>query len=235
MRPSATSTVRRRAAAHAALGDPRRLTIADALRDGDHTPAELADAIGLSSSHVAFHLGVLERAGLVQRRRSDGDARRRYVTLTAAGWRHAAASFADGPPTRRTDDVLFVCTRNAARSQLARVLWRHHTGTVARSAGLAPAATVDRRAVRVAARHGLDLSHARPVGLTAIEDPPALVIAVCDRAYEAGIPVAADILHWSIPDPSSGSMAAVERAFGDLDARISRLVRGMRDTDVRSR
>ena len=70
-----------RAHAHAALAEPHRLAIVDALALGDLSPGELGERTGQSSNLLAHHLGVLESAGLVRRRRSDGDGRRSYLTL----------------------------------------------------------------------------------------------------------------------------------------------------------
>ena len=54
-----------RAQRHAALGERHRLQVVDALRLSDRTPSELRDLTGLSSNHLAFHLDVLEEAGLL--------------------------------------------------------------------------------------------------------------------------------------------------------------------------
>lgn len=206
-----------RAARHAALGEPHRLDVVDALAVSDRTPSELRAVTGLSSNLLAFHLDVLEDAGLVERRRSQGDARRRYVTLrwdALDGLLPAAA-----PPA---GPVVFVCTRNAARSQLAAALWRR-TGGTAVSAGAAPADAPDPHAVAVAAAHGLDTGDWRPVGYDAVAVEPVLVVSVCDRAREAGLPWAAPSRHWSVPDPAGGPREAYEHVFRDLDVRIARL------------
>lgn len=70
-----------RGALLAALAEPHRLAIADALALGDLAPTELADNMGLASNLLAHHLGWLERAGVIRRRRSDADGRRTYLTL----------------------------------------------------------------------------------------------------------------------------------------------------------
>ena len=103
-----------RAARHAALADPARLRVVDALALGDRSPRELGERLGLASNLLAHHLKVLETSGLVERRRSEGDGRRSYVRLVT-----------DAMPTEASDldirvpRVLFVCTANSARSQLA--------------------------------------------------------------------------------------------------------------------
>ena len=100
-----------RAARHAALGDPVRLAIVDELAASDRSPVELRHRFGLESNLLAHHLDVLESVGLVNRTRSSGDGRRRYVHLL----RPALADLSVGTPPR-TGPALFVCTRNSARS-----------------------------------------------------------------------------------------------------------------------
>lgn len=213
-----TRTVAERAAAHRALGDEHRLAIVDRLWLDDLTPAELERETGLRSNLLAFHLGVLEQAGLVRRQRSQGDRRRRYVSLTAAALPHAAP-VAD----HVARCVLFVCTHNAARSQLAAALWRSRTGRPAASAGTRPAARVHPDAVAVAAAHGLDLTDAVPRHVRDVGRGHDLVVSVCDRAHEAGRIGAAQHRHWSIPDPIGRGRSQVERAFLRLADRIDRL------------
>jgi hypothetical protein len=53
----------------------------DALALGDRTPRELGELIGVPTNLLAHHLGVLDGAGLIERRASSGDGRRRYVVL----------------------------------------------------------------------------------------------------------------------------------------------------------
>ncbi|HSJ46948.1 MAG TPA: helix-turn-helix domain-containing protein [Euzebyales bacterium] len=211
-------SVERRAAVHRALGDEHRLAIIDLLWSGDRTPAELQDATGLRSNLVAFHLNTLQDAGLISRHASHGDGRRRYVTVTTAALPHV------GPVAPLTlDCVLFVCTHNAARSQLAAALWRHRSGHAAVSAGTQPADRVHPTAVAVAADHGLDLSDAQPTHIADITVHPDLVVSVCDRAHETGLDVDAPHRHWSIPDPVGGDRATFEHAFDLIAGRIDRL------------
>jgi len=203
---------------HRALGDERRLAVVDALRLSDRAPGELAELTGLGSNLVAFHLGVLEQVGLIERTPSEGDARRRYVRL-----RPAAVTELGPAPGLVADDVLFICTHNAARSQLAAALWERATGRRAGSAGQRPAPAVHPLAVATAQRHGIDLSAARPRGYDALDGTPDLVVSVCDRAREAGPPFAATTLHWSVPDPIDGGPEEFEAAYLELAARIELL------------
>lgn len=207
-----------RAVVHRALGDETRLAIVDALGTGDHTSARLAELTGLRTNLLAFHLEVLEQAGLVSRHRSEGDRRRRYVTLTPAGVRHV------GPfAPLSVACVLFVCTHNAARSQLAAALWRRRSQADAVSAGTQPAERVHPQAVAVAAENGLDLSDHRPRHVDDVDRVPDLVVSVCDRANESGLPFSVEHRHWSVPDPVGHDRTAFAAAYQQLTDRIERL------------
>lgn len=211
--------LQRRAGVHHALGDVHRLRIVDALRLSDRTPSELRESTGLSSNLLAFHLDVLEDAGVVARHGSQGDRRRRYVCLrddVLATVEPETTMALDGP-------VLFVCSGNSARSQLAAALWTARTGGDALSAGADPAPAVHRYAVEVARRHGLDLGGARPRGYADVRVRPDLVVSVCDRAREAGLPFDAPVLHWSVPNPANGGLDDFEAAYGQLSRRVDRL------------
>ena len=201
---------------HAALGDPSRLAIVDQLASSDRSPQELQEAVGLPSNLLAHHLDVLEAAGLIGRSRSSGDGRRRYVHLIPAGLEGL------GPRGHRiTSPVLFVCTANSARSQLAAGLWTAITGGQASSAGTHPADRVHPGAVAAAKRAGLDLGDATPTSLNDLRHRPALTITVCDRAHEE-LDHAPGSLHWSIPDPvAAGTAKAFDATVAELRQRIA--------------
>jgi ArsR family transcriptional regulator, arsenate/arsenite/antimonite-responsive transcriptional repressor / arsenate reductase (thioredoxin) len=207
-----------RARIHAALGDPARLTIIDALRTGDASPGEIAERLRLPSNLVAHHLKVLQDAGLVARNRSEGDARRTYVHLVPETL--AAVNFAPLPPVER---VVFVCTRNSARSQLAAALWAGHSSVPTASAGTEPARRIHPRATAVARRHGLRLLSRTTADVADVLHDGDLVVAVCDTAHEQ-LPHDPARLHWSVPDPApADSDAAFDATYIDLSGRISRL------------
>lgn len=218
-------TLQDRAARHAALGEPARLAIVDELSIADRAPVELRRRLEMGSNLLSHHLDVLEAVGLIERSRSSGDGRRRYVHLD-----HGA--LAGLTPGRRLPaaPALFVCSANSARSQLAAALWRHTTGAPARSAGTHPAERVHPGAVAAARRAGLDLHDARPADLATIDELPDLVITVCDRAHEELDPDER-WLHWSIPDPvPNGSAASFDATVHELGDRIRAVVTG---TDAR--
>ncbi|MFZ0491643.1 MAG: helix-turn-helix domain-containing protein [Acidimicrobiia bacterium] len=209
-----------RARRYAALGDPVRLALVDDLRTSDRSPGELSQRHGVPSNLLAHHLDVLEQAALIARLPSSGDARRRYVHL-----RHEAIAGLDTAFPAPDGPVLFVCTHNSARSQLAAAVWSESRGTPASSAGTHPAETVHPGAVEAAARAGLDLSRARPQSIDAIEFRPSLVITVCDRAHEELSP-GMTWWHWSTPDPvDEATPEAFDGVLASLRDRIETLAR----------
>jgi ArsR family transcriptional regulator, arsenate/arsenite/antimonite-responsive transcriptional repressor / arsenate reductase (thioredoxin) len=208
-----------RAARHAALGDPVRLTIVDALTLSDRAPIELRRLVGLESNLLAHHLDVLESVGTISRSQSSGDGRRRYVRLVPG----SLDGLTPGQPLAPAP-ALFVCTRNSARSQLAASMWRSITGTHASSAGTHPADHVHPGAVAAAARAGLDLGTTTPRALDEIDVLPGLVVTVCDQAHEELTP-GDNWLHWSIADPvSAGTPTAFDDTVAELRERIGSLV-----------
>ncbi|KXC05589.1 helix-turn-helix domain-containing protein [Microbacterium hominis] len=206
-----------RAAKHAALADPARLRMLDLLSFGDLSPTELLHELpGMTSNLLAHHLKVLERVGIVSRTRSEGDGRRMYVALIP-GALVELGSFA----TAGADRVVFVCSANSARSQLAQALWNDVSEIPAVSAGTHPAADVATGAVAAAARHGLDLAGAAPQQIEGLVKDTDFVITVCDRAHEE---FPAGMVHWSVPDPVAvATDEAFEATFADLSARVTRL------------
>lgn len=208
-----------RAAVHAALGDTHRLAIVDALDLCDRAPSELAEMIGIESNLLAHHLDTLERVGLIERLRSSGDGRRRYLRL-----RREPLDDLVPAPRIEARSVLFLCTANSARSQLAAAVWNQASPGTASSAGTHPAERVHPRAIEAAERHGLDLSGARPRRIERIEravDERALVVTVCDRAHEELGERLPQHLHWSIPDPvATGTRRAFDDALVTLRERI---------------
>lgn len=204
-----------RAARLAALGDPVRLAITDALVCCDRTPLDLRRHLGIGSNLLAHHLDVLESAGVITRIRSTGDRRRRYVHLEL----EALGNLLPSRSTSATS-VMFVCSANSARSQLAEVLWRSLIGTACCSAGTHPAAEVHTGAIAAAQRAGLELQDAAPRRIPTTGPDTDLVITVCDQAREELDP-GPNWLHWSVPDPvADGSDAAFDAVVADLTERI---------------
>jgi protein-tyrosine-phosphatase len=206
-----------RAAKHAALGDASRLRIVDLLTLGDLSPTEIRVALGLPANLITHHLNALEAVGIVARSRSEADKRRSYVHLTDT----ALHGLMPGR-VEHASRVVFVCTANSARSQLAAALWSAHSSIPASSGGTHPAERIDPGAVAAADRHSLDLPDDSPRALDAVLTGSDFVVTVCDNAHEElGV---SGHLHWSIPDPVRvGSVDAFDSAYDELERRIIQL------------
>jgi ArsR family transcriptional regulator, arsenate/arsenite/antimonite-responsive transcriptional repressor / arsenate reductase (thioredoxin) len=223
------------------LGDPGRLAIVDALVLGEASPTELQTLLAMPSNLLAHHVRVLERVGVVSRHRSEADRRRTYLAL-------APRAFDALRPVRVHDAVrvVFVCTHNSARSQLAAALWNDTSPVPATSAGTHPAPAVHPGAVAAARRHRVRLIPAPPRHVDDVLDLEAganeLLITVCDAAHEELAaarqlpdPVA-DRLHWSIPDPArTGEDSTFDRVVTDLADRIARVAPAIRRATPRRR
>jgi protein-tyrosine-phosphatase len=206
-----------RAAVHAALADPARLQIIDTLSVGDTSPSELAAMLAIGSNLLAHHLHVLERAGLITRRRSEGDRRRTYLQLIPG-----ALESLTRPAARTARRVLFVCTANSARSHLAAALWRRASTLPAASAGTHPAAQMAAGALAAARRHRLPMRRLRPRYIGDVRQDGDLVITVCDLAHEELGRQAA--VHWSVSDPvPAGDPASFDAVLAELSHRVERL------------
>ena len=221
MNTEQTASLARRAAVHAALADVTRLRIVDLLAVSDRAASELGASLAIPSNLLAHHLRSLEAAGLVTRRRSEGDGRRSYLSLNAHDEWVLRESGPEGREVRAAR-VLFVCTANTARSHLAAAAWRRVSDVPASSAGTHPGESIHPGAKAAARRHSLDLPEVAPRLLDDTGDGHDLVVTVCDRAHEdlGG----RDWGHWSIPDPVP---AATDRAFDEayeaLTERVTRL------------
>ena len=206
-----------RAVKYAALADPSRLRIVDLLTLGDLSPMELQADLGMPSNLLSHHLRALEEAGLSTRHRSEADRRRSYVRLAPGAF--------DGliPATEyEARRVLFVCTRNSARSQLATALWRQVSKIPSASAGTHPADRIAQGAIEVARRHGMGLVDLPPRKLDQVAGEGDFIVTVCDRAHEELTGLGG--VHWSVPDPLRlGTEEAFEDAFEDIAHRINDL------------
>lgn len=214
-----STALRSRAAVHAALSDPARLQIVDRLLLGDASPSALAAGLGIGSNLLAHHLGVLQAVRLIDRSQSQGDRRRTYVRLTPQPLVELIPAVAAS--ARR---VLFVCTRNSARSQLAAAAWRRRSTIPSASAGTLPAARVHPQAISAGSRRGLRLGQARTAHISDVLTRDDLVVVVCDNAYEELEGHQSINLHWSLPDPVRvGTDDAFDRVIDDIEERVSRL------------
>ena len=127
--------------------------------------------------------------------------------------------------------LLFLCTGNSARSQIAEALLdkKGRDRFVVGSAGSHPAAAVNPLAVAVLEEHGIRWDGHKPKSVDdVLGDRWDFVITVCDRAKEAcpifpGQPVFA---HWGLPDPAdaAGSRAEKLRVFRETAVQLGRRI-----------
>jgi protein-tyrosine-phosphatase len=227
------------------VGDPLRWRLLTELARSDRHVQELTGLLDRPQNLVSYHLGKLRSAGLVSARRSSADARGTYYTvdlgrfgeLLAQTGRtvHPGLRLAPVPPlvpAAPTDKavarLLFLCTGNSARSQIAEAL------AVARSGGQVEAHSAGSRpkplhpnAVRVIRERGIEVGSRQPKHLSIFAaDQFDYVITLCDKVREVcpEFPRHPGYIHWSIPDPaaSGGNDDATLPAFRDTAAEVDR-------------
>jgi protein-tyrosine-phosphatase/DNA-binding transcriptional ArsR family regulator len=224
------------------LADDTRWQLIGELRNSDRQVGELVERLKVPQNLMSYHLGLLRQSGLVQVRRSDMDARVLYYGLDLAAIQAAYQQIGASlhipdlvaPTTLPGTLVVFLCTENSARSQIAEGWLRQMSGgrVPVRSAGTEPRA-LHPLAVQVMAEVGVDIGYQQAKGLDAIrQDQPGVVVTVCDRAREACEPcLEAPIqFHWSIPDPvrttkrESDHLAAFRAVRDELRTRVEGLL-----------
>jgi len=128
----------------------------------------------------------------------------------------------------RRPEVLFVCIHNAGRSQMAAALLAHHAGdrVVVRSAGTAPADTINPVVVDAMAEIGIDLdaTGAAPKKLTdaAVEASDVVITMGCGD--ECPFYPGKRYLDWAVDDPAGKDLAEVRKIRDDIDGRVRSLV-----------
>ena len=223
---------------------PLRWRLLRELVRSDRAVKELTRLVDEPQNLVSDHLRLLREAGLVTARRSSADGRDTYYTidlvacseaLRAAGAALHPALAEPAEPARRSGPkrpqrVLFLCTGNSARSQIAEALIAQMSDDAieAESAGSHPKA-LHANAVRVMKRRGVDISTNRTKHVDEFAGQRFdAVITLCDRVREVCPPFrsAREHVHWSLPDPSvvdssdRATLAAFERTAAELETRI---------------
>jgi len=133
--------------------------------------------------------------------------------------------------TGRPFRVLFLCTGNSARSQMAEALlnWKGKGRFAAQSAGSRPASRVNPLAIETLRQYAVPWRGRAPRGIDGLErEPWDFVITVCDRAKEScpifpGQPMLA---HWGMPDPAevAGDEVTKRAAFREAFLLLSRRI-----------
>ena len=225
----------------ALAGHPLRWRLLSALARSDRRVRELCGLVGGSQALVSYHLGRLRAEGLVGMQRSAADGREAYyrLDLERCGELLGAAGAALHPglgPTRRARSrrepvrLLFLCTGNSARSQMAEALAQEIGGgsVEAFSAGSHPK-PLHRNAVRAMRARGIDLAGRRSKHMSEFATRRFdAVISLCDRVREVcpELPGHPQLVHWSIPDPArtgdtdEQTYPAFERTARELAQRI---------------
>jgi protein-tyrosine-phosphatase/DNA-binding transcriptional ArsR family regulator len=229
-------------------GHPVRWQLLCELARSDRTVGELTRLVGEAQNLVSYHLGKLRDAGLVSARRSAADGRDAYYTadlnrineLLAATAGALHPGLALPPPSGDRDrahqvSVLFLCTGNSARSQMAEALARYRSGGAvdAYSAGSHPKA-LHANALRVMHEaFGIDLTEHESKHLSVFADRHFdWVITLCDKVREVcpEFPGEPETVHWSIADPAAdqtddgASYPAFQRTAAELETRIEFLL-----------
>jgi protein-tyrosine-phosphatase len=232
------------------IADPLRWQLLDELGRSDRRVGELCELVGKPQSLVSYHLRELRDGGLVSARQSAADGRDTYyqgnigrcaelLGGTGAALHPAVrmACLEVDPPTTgrgRKPRVLFLCTGNSSRSQIAEALLVHrtHGAFAARSGGSHPK-PLHPNAVQVMAERGIDISGHRSKHLDRFtRERFDRVITLCDKVREVcpnfeGQPTSA---HWSMADPAAEgpdddtSYPAFVRTADEIETRVGLLI-----------
>jgi protein-tyrosine-phosphatase/DNA-binding transcriptional ArsR family regulator len=231
-------------------GHPLRWRLLSELARSDRMVHELTGLVGQPQNLVSYHLGKLRDGRLVAARRSSADGRDAYYMVDLARLRtllaatgaalHPGLHLAPPPddedtrPGAASVRVLFLCTGNSARSQMAEALARARSGGTieAFSAGSRPK-PLHPNTLRVMREQGIDLAGQRSKHLAEFAETSLdRVITLCDRVREVcpEFPGHPDAIHWSIPDPAAtgeddeATYPAFQRAAAELETRIGFLI-----------
>jgi protein-tyrosine-phosphatase len=232
-------------------GHPVRWNLLMRLARSDERVQDLVEQLKLPQNLVSYHLRQLRDGHLVHERRSSADERSVYYSLdfeqlqtqflSAGKTLHPAMIDCSSEDEREPDRlkpalrVLFLCTHNSARSQMAEALLRHlsHGEIEAFSAGSNPVPRI----------HPLALAAMEAIGINMHEQYPKhferyrgqhfdAIVTVCDRVREV-CPTFSDDperIHWSFPDPTgvvgepAGQYVVFERIGLQLTSRLRLLM-----------
>lgn len=236
-------------------GHPLRWRLLGELAHSDWRVGELCELVGHRQSLVSYHLRQLRDGGLVSARRSLADGRDTYYVLELAhcgellmsagsalhpGLGSTVATHAGRARSSVRARVLFLCTGNSARSQMAEALAEQLSAGAVRavSAGSHPK-PLHPNAVRVMCARDLDIAGRRSKHVSEFTDQRFdYVITLCDRVREVcpEFPGTPHAIHWSVRDPArepgtdEQTLPAFERAAAELEGRIGFLLDAINNT-----
>jgi protein-tyrosine-phosphatase/DNA-binding transcriptional ArsR family regulator len=230
---------------------PLRWRLLSELSRSDQRVGELCGLVAQPQNLVSYHLRQLRDGGLVSARRSLADGRDAYYSLDLQRCGELLASTGAAlhpglaPASRNADrreerrgrapaHVLFLCTGNSARSQVAEALAEQRSEGAVRavSAGSHPK-PLHLNAVRVMRARGIDLAGRRSKHVSEFTGERFdYVVSLCDRVREVcpEFPGGPELIHWSIPDPArepgsdEETLPAFERMAAELCTRIDFLL-----------
>ncbi len=225
-----------------------RWKILTALAHSDYSVQEIVRFLNEPQNVVSYHLRKLRDQHIVTERRSSADERSIYYSLDLKTFRrlyvatgeavHPALSIPVAPQHPRTARarhspvrVLFLCTKNSARSQMAEGLLRHlsHGAVEVCSAGSHPS-SLHPYALRAMNTSGIDISQQHSKHVDEFRGQSFdYIITVCDRMREVCPPFSGDpaFIHWSFPDPveQDGSDEERYRAFEQTALQLTTRLR----------
>lgn len=227
-----------------ALADETRLQIVRLLSLSDLRVGEIVERLSMPHNRVSYHLRQLRSAGLLRDRRSSFDGRDVYYsvdverlhTLYAAAGDELRPGTEDPAATAAASEagqalrVLFLCTHNSARSQMAEAIIRLIASeqVEAYSAGSDPAG-VHPMTLKILEEWDIDTGrHTSKLMNQFIGEDFDYIITVCDRVREVcpTFPGDPGRIHWSIPDPVAVEGEAERRqAFDDAWRELSTRIR----------
>lgn len=229
-----------------ALAHEMRWKILVALSHSDRTVGELCRFLAQPQNVVSYHLRKLREQHVVSERRSSADSRDFYYSLELDTFRslylatgetllpalHAEVSTPDAPdislpatPIR----VLFLCTHNSARSQMAKGFLRQLSGgrIEVQSAGSQPSC-LHPFAVHAMDTLGIDIKEQSCKHVDELRDQRFdYIVTVCDKMRETcpSFPGEGEVIHWSIPDPLDVEGTDEERSSAFLQTAQHELTR----------
>ncbi|WML80919.1 arsenate reductase ArsC [Streptomyces sp. VNUA74] len=130
------------------------------------------------------------------------------------------------PDPSRQPSVLFVCVHNAGRSQMAAAFLTHLAGdrVQVRSAGSAPADTVNPAVVEALSESGIDISAEVPKVLTADAVQASDVVITMGCGDTCPVLPGKRYLDWQLPDPADRGVAAVRPIRDEIEHRVRALI-----------
>jgi protein-tyrosine-phosphatase len=230
------------------LAHDLRWKIVTLLARGDYNGQDFMHLLGQPQNLLSYHLRKLHEQQLVREHRSTADERSIYYSLdletvrslyqSAGEALHPALGILAAPPPpdevqpdEATKRVLFLCTENSARSQMAEALLRHLSkGQIeAYSAGSHPT-HVHPLALEVLEERGISTERLRSKSMEEFAGQSFdVIVTVCDRVREScpTFPGDPECIHWSFADPAAveGSYEERHRAFEQTSLQLTTRIR----------